>query len=109
MEENKKDITTDNIKEFKTKMLHWASRFSIFCFLDNCNYNQKHNAVECILAAGVKRSVELKGKQAFDTLQSFYDSKPGWLFGHFGYELTKENASLTEHAFSPGFFLSLKY
>lgn len=85
-------------------MLHWASRFSIFCFLDNSNYRQKHQALECILAAGVKRSVELKGMQAFETLQAFYDSNPGWLFGHFGYELKKGNASPEDQAFSPGFF-----
>ena len=86
------------------KMLHWASRFSIFCFLDNSNYNQKHHSVECILGAGATRSVLLQGKHAFDSLQEFYDTKPGWLFGHFGFGLTKEVEKETANQFDPGFF-----
>lgn len=85
-------------------MLSWASQFSIFCFLDNSDYSHRHHAIDCILAVGVKRSVELKGTNAFNDLQSFYDERPGWLFGHLGYELTSDNASHVDGSFNPGFF-----
>ena len=85
-------------------MLHWASRFSIFCFLDNKNYNSKHSTVECMLAVGAHRSITLHGVNAFSDLQSFYDDEPGWLFGHFGFELTDEIQNTQHSSFAPGYF-----
>lgn len=104
MEESKNQFSTVNIKDFKIKMLHWASRFSIFCFLDNSNYTHKHHIVECLLGVGAKRSVTLHGKRSFESLQSFYDENPGWLFGHLGFELTKDVQSTDKTDFSPGYF-----
>lgn len=85
-------------------MLHWATRFSIFCFLDNSNYDHRHHSVECMLAVGVQRSITLQGPGAFSSLQSFYDAKPGWLFGHFGFELTTKIQPKNGSDFAPGYF-----
>jgi para-aminobenzoate synthetase component 1 len=71
-------------------MLNWANRFSIFCFLDNHNYQIPPHSVECLLAAGTKRSLESNAGNALQQLQSFIDQKPGWLFGHLGYDLKNE-------------------
>ena len=76
-------------------MLNWANRFSIFCFLDNNNYNFDEPSFNCTLAAGCKRSIELEPGNAFSQLKQFYDEKPCWLFGHLGYDLKNEIEALS--------------
>lgn len=71
-------------------MLNWANQFGIFCFLDNNNYHFDDPSFDCILAAGCKRSIELRPGNAFSQLKLFYDEKPCWLFGHLGYDLKNE-------------------
>jgi para-aminobenzoate synthetase component I len=81
-------FSVNNITEFKNKMLHWANQCSIFCLLDNQQYNFEQPAFECLLAAGCKKNIELTYKNAFEQLQSFYAVQKGeWLFGHLGYDL----------------------
>ncbi|MEO6583945.1 MAG: anthranilate synthase component I family protein [Ferruginibacter sp.] len=84
-------------------MLHWAARYNIFCFLDDQGYAGKHNSFDCVLAAGATRSINVSGKDAFTSLQKFYDLKPSWLFGHFGYSC-KTAAKNVNGDFEPGFF-----
>lgn len=86
-------VTDFNI--FRIKMLNWVNRFSIFCFLDNLQYDFSKPAFECLLAAGCKRRLETDGGQSFEQLQTFYKASEGeWLFGHFGYDLKNETESL---------------
>ena len=92
---NKIELTTATytITDFrivKEKMLNWADQFSIFCFLDNHNYQIAPHTVECLMAAGVKRSVQAGVGNALAQLQEFIDQSPGWLFGHLGYDLKNE-------------------
>ena len=86
-------------------MLNWASRFSIFCFLDNQLYDFSPSAFECLLAAGCKRKVAVSYGIAFDTLKQFAESnKQEWLFGHVGYDLKNETEDLhSGHADGIGF------
>jgi para-aminobenzoate synthetase component 1 len=86
----------DDYNIFKNKMLNWANRFNIFCFLDNHCYSHDAPAFDCMLAAGSKRSFRPEPDSNFASLRAFYDEHPGWLFGHFGYELKNE----VEHLFS---------
>jgi para-aminobenzoate synthetase component 1 len=74
----------------KDKILTWTRQFSVFCFLDNHEYPILPHSEECVLAAGVKRQINLKAGKALPPLQSFMDEQGGWLFGHFGYELKNE-------------------
>lgn len=71
-------------------MLNWANRFNIFCFLDNNHYTQQSPAFECTLGAGTRRFLQPKSGNTFASLKKFYDSHPGWLFGHLGYGLKNE-------------------
>ncbi len=80
-------------------MLGWANRFNIFCFLDNCGYRFEKPAAECMLAAGARFFISTEAGNAFDALQRFSKQHPGWLFGHFGYDLKNE----TEHLSSSNF------
>jgi para-aminobenzoate synthetase component 1 len=102
-------FTIEDSKAFKIKMLNWSSRFNIFCFLDNSNYHFEQPAFEYLLAAGCMRSVTLSHKEDLADLQSFSEKNPGWLFGHFGYDVLNGNASLycdneNEVCFEDGFF-----
>lgn len=76
-------------------MLNWAQRFGTFCFLDNHQYQLKPHLVECLLAAGVKRSIKASAANALDQLQQFIDEKSAWLFGHLGYDLKNETEKLS--------------
>lgn len=79
----------------KTKVLNWSKQFSTFCFLDNHQYQSKNHSVECLLAAGVKRSIRLQAGTALQQLQKFIDEKESWLFGHLGYDLKNEIEQLS--------------
>jgi len=75
-------------------MLNWANQFSIFCFLDNHNYQLQPHSVECMLAVGVKNEFSAEPGSALKDLQKFIDEKPTWLFGHLGYDLKNEMENL---------------
>jgi para-aminobenzoate synthetase component 1 len=89
-------------------MLNWVSQFSIFSFLDNNNYNSPRNNFECIVAAGSRTSVTLTRKDPFIQLRKYYDDDPGWIFGHFGFELNNGYAQTEDDlpGFADGFFFS---
>lgn len=95
-------------------MLNWAKQFSIFCFLDNHQYQMEPHTVECMLAAGSRRSIQSSDKNSLSNLQLFIDEKSAWLFGHLNYDLKNEIESLTsshtDHvAFPELFFFEPEY
>lgn len=89
-------------------MLNWAQQFSIFCLLDNHQYQIEPHTIECMLAAGCKRTVSAGDNISLDNLQSAISSKPSWLFGHISYDLKNEIESLQssheDHIRFPDFF-----
>jgi len=79
--------STFPVKEFgkiKEKVLNWAKQFGTFCFLDNHQYQLTPHSQECILAAGIDRSI---ASDSLSELQQFMQDQPGWLFGHLSYDL----------------------
>ncbi len=76
-------------------MLNWSRKFNTFCFLDNHQYQLEPHSMECLLAAGEKRTVQAAAGTALETLQEFMKEKPGWLFGHLGYDLKNEIEKLS--------------
>lgn len=89
------EFAIDNLEAFKIKMLNWVNRFSIFCLLDNHDYNFETPAFGLLLGAGCKRSLGADAGTAFTQLQQFCAAQKGWLFGHFGYDLKNETESLS--------------
>lgn len=87
--------TVSDFEQLKKKVLNWAKRFNTFCFLDNHQYQLEPHAVECLLAAGVRRQLSAGAGNALDQLQSFIDEKNSWLFGHLGYDLKNEIEQLS--------------
>lgn len=82
------------IKDFniiKYKVLNWSKRFDTFCFLDNHHYRIPPHSQECLLAAGVKSSINLKGNNTLQQLAGYTSLNKGkWLFGHINYDLKNE-------------------
>jgi para-aminobenzoate synthetase component I len=83
------------LENAKRKMLSWANRFGIFCFLDNHRYQTNYHSVECLLAIGSKSSFIANAGNALTDLQDFLNEKPRWLFGHLCYDLKNEIELLT--------------
>jgi para-aminobenzoate synthetase component I len=71
-------------------MLNWANRFNICCLLDNQQYQLPHHSIECLMAAGARRTLSASAGNALDQLSSFYKQENDWLFGHLGYDLKNE-------------------
>ncbi len=91
--------TITHFAETKEKVLNWIQRFSTFCFLDNHQYQVPPHSEECLLAAGIRRSITISRGAALGPLQSFIDEKKGWVFGHLGYDLKNEMEDL--HSANP--------
>ena len=51
--------------------------------------------MECLLAAGVKRELNVNTGDAFQQLQPFINKSDGWLFGHLGYDLKNETEKIS--------------
>ncbi len=86
------------------KVLNWTQQFSTFCFLDNHQYHIAPTSMECLLAAGVRRSISANAGTALQQLQEFRDEKKSWLFGHLGYDLKNEMEELrSSHPDRTGF------
>jgi para-aminobenzoate synthetase component I len=79
-------------------VLNWIKRFDTFCFLDSQGYASEPHTVECLCAAGVKRSITANGDEALGQMQSFIEAGNRWLFGHLCYDLkTEKNNAATIH------------
>ena len=76
-------------------MLNWAKQFSIFCLLDNHQYQIEPHTMECLLAVGCKRAISAQDDKTLNDLQDFLDTKPSWLLGHLNYDLKNEIESLS--------------
>ncbi|MFL5739440.1 MAG: anthranilate synthase component I family protein [Flavisolibacter sp.] len=63
-------------------MLNWASRFNIFCLLDNQDYSIHPHRHDCLLAAGVQDSISSNQLNLLDR----FLSNNHWKFGHLNYE-----------------------
>lgn len=88
-------FTIRDFHTMKLKVLNWTKQFSTFCFLDNHQYQLEPHSMECLLAAGVKRSVKTDAGNALEQLQQFRNEKDSWLFGHLGYDLKNEMEQLS--------------
>ncbi len=101
-------FAVSDFHNMKKKVLNWVRQFSTFCFLDNHQYQLQPHSMECLLAAGVKRSVVAQAGDALEQLQQFSNGTSGWLFGHLAYDLKNEteqlNSSHTDRIQFPDLF-----
>ena len=90
-------------------MLNWANQFNIFCLLDNHQYDFENPSFECLLAVGCKERIESDPGNAFEALKIFSNNNPGWLFGHFGYDLKNETEELHSDHFDGIGFVAMHF
>lgn len=93
-------------------MLSWAQQFSIFCFLDNQNYELPQHRFECLLAVEAVAQVDSSRDpfEAVDQLQS----NNYWTFGHINFEAFHQEFSINSikpdpHPFPEFFFFRPKW
>jgi para-aminobenzoate synthetase component I len=96
-----------NIKAFKMQMLNWSSRFSICCFMDSHNYEDKYHRYDCLVAVESYKSFS-PNDNVLSQLNAFYNENNDWIFGHLGYDLKNEIENLESTHFNkihfPGIF-----
>lgn len=90
----------------KKKMLSWAIRFNIFCFLDNQDYSIQPQQYECLLAAGTMHQIS---SGSLKDLDEFLEKNKNWAFGHLSYDLKNsihhfQSNKEDKIGFSPFFF-----
>ncbi len=71
-------------------MLHWVSRYSTFCYLDNHSYNFPPHSTDCLAGAGLKHGFELREGSSLNELNNFittHQKAGNWLMGHLNYDL----------------------
>jgi para-aminobenzoate synthetase component I len=101
----------DNFSDFKIKMLNWANQFSIFCLLDNHQYNFGTPAFECMLAVASRPTIVTSDVQVFEQLQTVAKHTNDWLFGHICYDAKNDVEKLVSANFdgigfpAAGFFV----
>ena len=78
----------------KMKMLNWASRFNIFCFLDDHGYGLPLHGQELLVGAGARHRYEPASGQALAGLDGFMHDHQDWIMGHFSYDLKNEIETL---------------
>ena len=84
----------DDLQKTKYQLLNWAQAFDSFCFLDSQQYSLAHQEYECMLGVGIQTSITAASGHALQSLQTFAQLNPDWLFGHFGFDLKSETEQI---------------
>ena len=92
-------FTINNFTDVKIKMLNWVTKFNIFCFLDNNQYNFSDPQFECLLAAGSIKELHFAPGNTFSDLQKFVEAGKDWIFGQLNYDLKNEIERLSSENF----------
>jgi para-aminobenzoate synthetase component 1 len=74
-------------------MLSFIKKFSIFCFLDNHEYDF-NKSYECIAGAGVVHSVISDGINNLRDIDQIQRNAGDWVFGHVAYDVKNEIENL---------------
>ena len=85
MERKFTDFTTNNIDEFKQKLLYFGMKYSNFCLLENNGY-QFDKTIDCIAAIGSISVISDKDKNDLEEISSFQQENKDWIFGHVAYD-----------------------
>lgn len=88
-------IQVGDLQQFKQKALQWASAFDVCCCLDSNSFDDPYSKFDFLLAVGVVDQVVAATGSAFDQLEKFRTSHPGWLLGFLSYDLKNEIENLS--------------
>ncbi|HSQ44958.1 MAG TPA: anthranilate synthase component I family protein [Ginsengibacter sp.] len=79
-------------------MLNFIKKFSIFCFLDNNEYNF-HKSYECIAGVGMLRSLVSNSNNSLKDFDRIKRNSDDWIFAHVAYDVKNEIENL--HSANP--------
>ncbi len=89
----------DNLKEFKTKLLHWANQFREVVVLDSNNYEQQYSNYDFVVAVEAFTSIQTDFHNAFEDLYQYQSVTKDWLFGYLSYDLKNDVEDLLSKNF----------
>lgn len=92
-------IKINNTASFESKLLAWAQKFKIACWLDSNNYPQKHSNYNAVLAVGAETKLSVNYKNAFQKLKTYQTSCNDYIFGYLGYDLKNDIENLASNNF----------
>ena len=84
-----------SVSFFKQQLLQWLKNEQLFCYLDNNEFQQYQcHHFELLVGIGSNSSIKVNYGNAFEQLNTFFQQKNDWLFGHLGYDLKNETEKL---------------
>jgi para-aminobenzoate synthetase component 1 len=90
-------IKINNTIDFESKLLVWAQKFKVACWLDSNNYPQKHSNYNAVLAVGAKTKLSINYKNAFQKLKTYQSNCNDYIFGYLGYDLKNDIENLSSN------------
>lgn len=87
-------LLTD-VKDFKQKVLQWATGFDAVCYLDSNNFQDPYTKFDALISVGIKEQLTTSTGSAFNNLSDFRSKHQGWITGFFSYDLKNEVENLT--------------
>ncbi|WP_431198960.1 hypothetical protein ACRQ5D_00930 [Mucilaginibacter sp. P25] len=88
-------VQVNDLPGFRIKALQWAATFDTLCYLDSNGFNDPYSKFDTLIAVGSRTSLNANAGNAFDKLDEFRKSNPGWMTGFLGYDLKNEIEALT--------------
>ena len=92
-----KFYTVENPVIIRNKLVKWAGKFPVFCFLNSNRLSKKedhYSDFDIILGAGIRDYIKPTPGQSFESLEHFFNEKKDWIFGYFSYDLKNETEDL---------------
>lgn len=90
-------IKINNTIDFESKLLVWAQKFKVACWLDSNNYPQKHSNYNAVLAVGAETKLSINYKNAFQKLKTYQSNCNDYIFGYLGYDLKNDIENLSSN------------
>ncbi|WPV00358.1 anthranilate synthase component I family protein [Mucilaginibacter sp. cycad4] len=88
-------VQVNDLPGFRKKALQWAAAFDTLCYLDSNGFTDPYSKFDTLIAAGARAKLTASAGNAFDQLDQFRKSNPGWITGFLGYDLKNEIEALT--------------
>jgi len=88
-----------NTTDFESKLLAWAQKFEVACWLNSNNYPQKYSNYNTVLAIGAHSKLSVNYKSAFQKLKAYQSNCNDYIFGYLGYDLKNDIENLSSNNF----------
>lgn len=97
MQRTSYNFQSNNISEFKSKLIMWAQQFKTAVWLDSNNYYQKYSNFDAVLAVDTFSEIETNYTNAFQQLKNYQTEVQDYIFGYLSYDLKNDVENLTSN------------